>query len=71
MKSIFSSKMNWLNAITLVIAVLSLPQVTSLISASAMPYVLGAVAILNLILRTYFTSQPLTVFAASQTPPTA
>ena len=50
-KSAFSSRTIWLNIIAAVIAILALPEVSTLIPATYLPTISGLVAALNLILR--------------------
>jgi hypothetical protein len=69
MKSILSSKTVWLNIIAFVLLVLALPQFISIIPASTIPYTALLAAILNGILRIFFTSQPITAIAANATQP--
>ena len=64
-KSIASSKTVWLNLIAFVLLVLSLPQLGDVISASAVPWIALITAVLNGVLRIFFTAQPLTQMAAS------
>ncbi len=64
MKSIFQSKINWLAVLIAVVGILQLPEFTAVIPAKAMPFVLLAIAIGLFILRTFFTGQPVTQFAA-------
>lgn len=57
----YLNKTNWLNAITTLIGVLSfLPTVSSLIPSEALPYILAAVGVLNIISRIWFTDSPVT-----------
>jgi hypothetical protein len=64
-KSIFASKTVWLNVIAFVLLVLALPQFISVIPVSWIPYIALIAAVLNGILRIFFTSQPVTAVAAS------
>lgn len=64
MKKILDSKTVWLNSITFILVVLALPEFISIVPASWIEWIALANAILNYILRIYFTSQPLTKFAA-------
>lgn len=58
-KPFYFSKTVWLNVITTIVAALTfLPTVGGLIPEAALPYLLGAVGILNIILRVWFTEQP-------------
>lgn len=58
-KSILSSKTVWFNTVVFLIGVLALPEFVHVLPASWLPYdVLGG-AVGNLILRIYFTSQPI------------
>ncbi len=63
MKSIIQSKVVWLNTITLILGILALPEFTQVLPTIALPYILLTNAILNLILRMFFTNQPITQFA--------
>ena len=63
-KSILSSKTVWLNFIVFILLVLSLPQLGAVVSAVAVPWIALITAVLNGILRIFFTAQPLTQFAA-------
>jgi hypothetical protein len=63
MKSIFESKTVWLNIIAFILLVLALPQFISVIPAVWIPYIALITAVLNGILRIFFTSQPITATA--------
>ena len=56
MKSWYQSRTVWLNLITLLVAGLAVPDVISLVPPDGMKYLLAASALLNLILRVYFTT---------------
>jgi len=56
----FTSKTLWFNAIMFVLAVLALPQFIALLPVSWLTYIATITAIGNLILRTFFTSGPVT-----------
>jgi hypothetical protein len=61
-KPVYLSKTVWLNVITTVVAALTfLPSVSGLIPEVALPYILGAVGVLNIILRVWFTEQPVSL----------
>lgn len=56
-----TDKSVWLNVITTVVAVLTfIPTVSNLIPDAALPYLLAAVGVLNIILRIWFTDSPVT-----------
>ena len=57
---LFKSKTFWLNVISLIILILALLEFISLIPASVIPLVTLGNAILNLILRIFFTSTAIT-----------
>ena len=50
-KNAFASRTIWLNIIAAVIAILALPEVSTLIPATWLPSISGLVAALNLVLR--------------------
>lgn len=59
MKTIFQSKTVWFNIIVFGVALLALPQLINVLPSSFLQYdVLGG-AIGNLILRIWFTTQPI------------
>lgn len=68
-KNILSSKTMWLNAIAFVLMLVALPQFISVLPASTIPFVALITAILNGVLRLFFTNTPITQIAANQTPP--
>jgi hypothetical protein len=57
-KKFYLSRMLWLNAITLILAILALPELISLLPVSSMPYIALANAVGNMILR-LLTTEPL------------
>ena len=69
LKNLFASKTVWLNAIAFVLFVLALPQFISVIPASWIDYIALITAVLNGVLRIWFTAQPLTQVAADTAPP--
>ncbi len=71
MKTILSSKTVWFNGILFVIGLLALPELVHVLPASVLPYDILGGAVGNLILRIFFTSQPLTQIAAGNVPPQA
>lgn len=52
----YQSKTNWFNLISLVLAVLALPQFISILPVNALPVIAFINALGNLILRNYFTT---------------
>ncbi len=66
MKKILASKAFWLNVITVLTLICTLPEFGAVIPSLAVPYIALANAVLNIIVRVFFTSQPLTEFAAGQ-----
>lgn len=67
-KSKLSSKTLWFNTIMFVLFVVSLPEFITLLPVEVMPYLGLFTTIVNYILRTFFTSEPITEFAAEQDP---
>jgi hypothetical protein len=63
-KNPLTSKTNWLNFITFVIGILVLPEFGQVIPVTWTPYVVLSVAVLNLVLRNFFTAEPTTQIAA-------
>ena len=60
----YQSKTVWFNLVVFVIGVLALPEFVRVLPATWLPYdVLGG-AVGNLILRIWFSSTPITAFAA-------
>jgi len=57
MKKFYESKTLWFNLITLVIAVLALPEFLSLLPEDKMPYIAVVNAIGNAVLRLYTTQE--------------
>ena len=55
MKAWYESKIVWVNAITTVVLAAGVLLEQSLIPVVAVPYILGGVAILNVVLRVWFT----------------
>ena len=66
LKRIWDSKTVWFNVITIILAVIALPEFVSIISPSLLPYIALVNSVGNLLLRVFFTSQPVTEFAANQ-----
>ena len=66
MQSIFTSKAVWFNIIVFIIAFLALPEFVKVLPPSWIQYDLLGGVVGNLILRVWFTAQPITGFAASQ-----
>ena len=64
-KNILTSKAVWFNIVVFVIAILALPEFVKVLPASWISYDLLGGAVGNEILRIWFTSQPLTTFAAN------
>jgi hypothetical protein len=64
-KSWYTSKTVWVNIIAFVLFVLMLPQFGSVVPASWADYIALLVAVLNGVLRIFFTSQPVTAVAAA------
>jgi len=64
-KTISSSKVVWLNVIAFVLFVLALPQLGAVIPTGATSWIALITAILNGVLRIFFTAQPVTQFAAT------
>lgn len=65
-KSIASSKTIWLNTIAFVLFLVSLPQFGAVLPTVATPWIALLTAVLNGILRLFFTNAPLTQIAASR-----
>jgi hypothetical protein len=59
----------WLNAIAFVLMVLALPQFNSIVPENFAPIIALVTAVLNGVLRLFFTSQPLTQIAAGNETP--
>ena len=64
-KNILASRTVWLNIIAFVLLVLALPQLGAVVPASAVSWIALITAVLNEILRVFFTAQPLTQIAAA------
>lgn len=58
-KPIYLSKTVWLNVITTLIAVLTLMTEGNLVPPEYVPWILMVVGILNVILRVWFTEEPI------------
>ncbi len=54
----YESKVVWLNVVTFAVMALSLPQVTGIVPPEATTFVGALSAVLNLILRMFFTLRP-------------
>ena len=65
MKSILSSKAVWLNFITLLLGVLAMAQGLEMFQDLA-PWLVFISGVLNLVLRVFFTSKPVTEYASTQ-----
>jgi hypothetical protein len=64
----YTSKTVWVNIIAFVLLVLALPQFISVVPVSWIPFIALIAAILNGVLRIFFTSQPITASAAAIAP---
>lgn len=56
----YQSKIVWVNIVATVAAVVDILTAGALIPSVAVPYVAAGVAILNVILRVWFTGEPIT-----------
>ena len=66
-KSILASKVFWVNLVVLAIAVAKLAGVEGMENDPNIPiYAAAVVALANLILRTWFTAEPVTRFSADR-----
>ena len=65
MKSILSSKAVWFNFITLLLGVLAMAQGLEMFQDLA-PWLVFVSGVLNLVLRVFFTSKPITEYASTQ-----
>jgi hypothetical protein len=65
MKKLLGSKTVWLNVVTLFIGIVALSQGMPEFEQYA-PWLVFVSGILNLILRVFFTSTPITTFAAKK-----
>ena len=61
MTYIFKSKTFYFNAITLVLAIIALPDFVSILPGTLLPYLAFVNAVGNLVLRTFFSPSPLTL----------
>lgn len=59
MKAVYRSKMVWVNGLTTLVALLTLLQDNPVIPAEAQPYILLAVGVVNVVLRIWFTEEPI------------
>ena len=59
MKSQIKSKVVWLNVITFILFVIDVVSQQSIIPVDYVPYIVIIVAIMNYILRVYFTREPI------------
>lgn len=66
MKNILASKTVWFNVISFVLALVALPEFISILPATALPYIAVLTSVGNMVLRLYFTTQPLSVGAKSE-----
>ncbi len=55
-KSLWASKTVWLNLATFLAAIIAVPEITGIIPAAAMPYLLALNAALNIFLRVFMTN---------------
>ena len=69
MKNILLSKTNWFNTLSLILFILALPNFVAVVPERYLPTIGILTAVGNYILRTYFTSQPITQFAADRSEP--
>ena len=60
MKSIFRSRTFWFNLLGAVALIVSMPEVTGLLSPDAMKYAVGVGAVVNILLR-FVTTQSVSV----------
>ena len=58
MKPLKKSKTLWLNIATALAAALAVPEITGIIPVAAMPYLLALNAALNILLRVFYTTEP-------------
>jgi hypothetical protein len=58
-KQWYESKVVWVNVVATVAAVVAILTEGSLLPPEAVPYVAAFVAILNVVLRVWFTDQPI------------
>lgn len=66
LKSVWASKINWFLVLTTIADILALTEFKAVISPEIMVYIVLAQAVLGLIIRNFFTSQPTTRFAAER-----
>lgn len=57
MKSWIASKTVWLNIVTMVVMVAQAAEVVAIVPESGIKYLTAAVAVLNIILRVWFTHE--------------
>lgn len=65
----YTSKIVWVNALTtlaLVLEIFSATSGTPLVPPQIVPYLVAGIAIINVILRVWFTAQPVTDSAAAR-----
>lgn len=55
----YASKIVWVNVVTTIALVVEVLTQGQLIPAVAIPYIVAAVAVLNIMLRVWFTDQPI------------
>ena len=58
-KAWYESKLVWVNALSTIVAVLTMLSEGSLVPAESAPWVLFGVGVLNLVLRIWFTNTPI------------
>jgi hypothetical protein len=68
-RSAYSDPQNIASAITLILAILALPEVAALIPAKYVPAILAVSSVVNLFLRTAVTVRPVANVAPGQTKP--
>lgn len=66
--SVFKSKTMWFNLVILIVAVSSLPVLAHILPQTYLPYDLLVGSVGNLVLRLFFTAQPITQIAADNAP---
>jgi len=61
-KPFYASKVFWVNFLTMLIAIVSLVQESAVLPPDAAKYLLLGVGVLNIVLRVWFSAEPLTLF---------